>query len=103
MLVNTLTIILVSANITVVNALLNSFLQTQSAETYRGLVMSVFVLLRNGLLRVSALLVGALAEFSGIANAFIAFAVLGLIIQSASLILGKQTWFPNLSGKERLP
>lgn len=99
LIVNTMTIILVSANVTIVNALLNSTLQTQSTEEYRGLVMSVFVLLRNGLLRVGALLVGGLAEFSGISNAFIIFAVLGFGVQSFSILIGRSQWLPRKSNE----
>lgn len=94
MLLNSLAIVVVSGCVTIVNSLLNSFLQTQSAENFRGLVMSIFVLLRNGLLRFGGLLVGALAEYSGIAHAFAISALIGFVFQSVAIFLMRNKWFP---------
>jgi MFS family permease len=59
--------------------LANSLIQLNTAEAYHGRVMSVFNLLLNGMSRVGALLIGAMAEFINAPIALGLSALLGVI------------------------
>jgi ENTS family enterobactin (siderophore) exporter len=64
-----LIVVLIGGSNAVRQALANSLIQLSAKEEYHGRVMSVFNLLFNGMSRVGALVVGGLAEFTGIAFA----------------------------------
>lgn len=60
--------------------LVNSLLQLNTQDAYHGRVMSIFNLLFNGMSRVGALGVGALAEFAGVPSALGASALLSIVV-----------------------
>jgi MinD-like ATPase involved in chromosome partitioning or flagellar assembly/MFS family permease len=68
-LLSLLIVVLIGGSNAVRQALANSLIQLSAKEEYHGRVMSVFNLLFNGMSRVGALVVGGLAEFTGIAFA----------------------------------
>jgi MFS family permease len=77
-------IVLVGASNAVRQTLANSLIQIIASEEYHGRVMSVFNLLFNGMSRVGALGVGAVAEVTGVTWAIgigaAISAILGLIV-----------------------
>lgn len=69
-------VVLVGGGNAVRQTLANSLIQINTAEDFHGRVMSVFNLLFNGMSRVGAVAVGALAEITGVSLAVGASAVL---------------------------
>ena len=77
-------VVLIGGSNAVRQALANSLIQLNAKEEFHGRVMSIFNLLFNGMSRVGALVVGGLAEVTGIASAL---GVGGVVSLSFSLII----------------
>ena len=69
---------------------LQAVVQLELNDTYRGRVMSLWVVLVIGLAAVSAIFMGAIGDIFGIENTLIIFSILGIISLSTLLLLLKK-------------
>jgi hypothetical protein len=58
---------------------LQAVVQLELNDTYRGRVMSLWILLVIGLAAISSILMGAFGDILGIENTLISFSILGII------------------------
>ena len=69
---------------------LQAVVQLELNDTYRGRVMSLWVVLVIGLAAVSAIFMGAIGDIFGIENTLIIFSILGIISLITLLLLLKK-------------
>ena len=69
---------------------LQAVVQLELNDTYRGRVMSLWVVLVIGLAAISAILMGAIGDILGIQNTLIIFSILGIISLITLLLLLKK-------------
>tara|TARA_Y100000590_G_scaffold464719_1_gene634865 strand:+ start:6096 stop:7313 length:1218 start_codon:yes stop_codon:yes gene_type:complete len=70
---------------------LQAVVQLELNDTYRGRVMSLWVVLVIGIAAFSAILMGAIGDIIGIRNTLISFSLLGVISLIMFLLLSKRT------------
>ena len=85
-----ISIFIVGFSMTINGIDLQAVVQLELNDTYRGRVMSLWVVLVIGLAAVSAIFMGAVGDIFGIENTLIIFSILGIISLSTLLLLLKK-------------
>ena len=85
-----ISIFIIGFSMTINGIDLQAVVQLELNDTYRGRVMSLWVVLVIGLAAISAILMGAIGDILGIQNTLIIFSILGIISLITLLLLLKK-------------